>query len=281
MTLPPAPILIASDLSPRSDRALARGIVLARAHACPVIVFTAIDSALPEDMASDMAERARARLAEQIDPLAKDDVQVTIETHVGDPGDDIIDRITRLEPRLLVMGTHRRRAFFDLVRETTMQRIVRQSDCTALLVADPAEARYQRIVLATDFSPAAASVLRAARDLVAEEAHVVAIHALHIPYAGQVARSPELMAELETSFRKDAIVADAAWRAAHDLSDIPETRIVTAPIRAVLEDQATRAPHTLLAVGAHGRVGANRAVLGSVAVDLLRSPPCDVLIARP
>ena len=37
----------------------------------------------------------------------------------------------------------------------------------------------------------------------------------------------------------------------------------------------------LIAVGAHGRVGAGRAILGSVSTDLMRDPPCDLLIARP
>ena len=34
----------------------------------------------------------------------------------------------------------------------------------------------------------------------------------------------------------------------------------------------------LLVIGTHGKTGLAHAVLGSVAEDLLRSPPCDVLI---
>lgn len=179
------------------------------------------------------------------------------------------------------MGTHRRRAFLDILRETTMQRIVRRTDCAALLVTDPADVPYQRVVVATDFSPAAAVVLRIGRTLSADDAPVQLIHALQIPYAGRIARSPELMSQMETSFRKDAAASDAAWRDTHDLTDLPPTDIVTTPILAALDTAPEGTKHTLIAVGAHGRVGAHRSVLGSVAVDLLRSPPCDVLVARP
>ena len=49
----------------------------------------------------------------------------------------------------------------------------------------------------------------------------------------------------------------------------------------MIQDHLAKGRYDLIAVGAHGRVGAARAILGSLATDLMRDPPCDLLIARP
>lgn len=278
-----APIMIASDLSSRSDRAIARGIALARKLNAPVEIISILDGALPEDMATEMANRAKERLSHQAAPLAGEDMSISVDVHVGHPCEDIIERIDALNPQLLVMGTHRSRRFLDMLRETTMQRIVRRSDCTALLVREPADRPYTRIISGTDFSPAAAQVVKTAQRLSDAQAEVLPIHALHIPFTGRLGHTPELSSELETSFRKDALSLDSTWRQTYGLTGLAPTKIVTTAAHSALEAEVQAGPteNTIMAVGAHGRVGANRAVLGSVVTDLLRDPPCDVLVARP
>ena len=60
-----------------------------------------------------------------------------------------------------------------------------------------------------------------------------------------------------------------------------ETVIRAGIVTQVLSEELARSGARLLTAGAHGRVGQARALLGSVATDLLRAAPCDVLIARP
>ena len=48
----------------------------------------------------------------------------------------------------------------------------------------------------------------------------------------------------------------------------------------VLHRQISRLEPDLLVIGTHGRTGVAHAFLGSVAEDLLRAPPCDVLAVK-
>ena len=280
MSDPSAPILIASDLSARSDRALARGIDLARRLDTSAVVRTVLDSAMPEDMAEDLAARSAQRLKEQAEAIGQGEVAITIDAHIGDPGDDIVAKIVELKPRLLVMGTHRRRPFLDILRETTMQRVVRNTDCPALLVKDTADRGYDRIIAATDFSPAAAAA-GMALGIAEEGCEVTPVHALYVPFTGRMSNSPELMRELEASFRNDAKKLDTDWRDQNGLAALPDTQILGSSPIAVIEGAVGGAAHALIAIGAHGRVGASRSMLGSVVTDLMRDPPCDILVARP
>jgi nucleotide-binding universal stress UspA family protein len=51
-------------------------------------------------------------------------------------------------------------------------------------------------------------------------------------------------------------------------------------VRDVIHRQLSRLKPDLLVIGTHGRTGVAHAVLGSVAEDLLRDPPCDVLAVK-
>lgn len=51
-------------------------------------------------------------------------------------------------------------------------------------------------------------------------------------------------------------------------------------VRQVLCEEADRPTADLLVVGTHGRTGVSHELLGSVAEDILRSPPCDVLAVK-
>ena len=62
---------------------------------------------------------------------------------------------------------------------------------------------------------------------------------------------------------------------------MPPTEIVLGAPQLMVRNRAGQGRADLIAMGAHGRVGAARAILGSVSTDLMRDPPCDLLIARP
>ena len=51
-------------------------------------------------------------------------------------------------------------------------------------------------------------------------------------------------------------------------------------VREVIGRQVSRLNPDLLVIGTHGRTGVAHAFLGSVAEDLLKNPPCDVLVVK-
>jgi nucleotide-binding universal stress UspA family protein len=51
--------------------------------------------------------------------------------------------------------------------------------------------------------------------------------------------------------------------------------------RAILLNEAVRGRADVIAIGTHGRSGLSRALIGSIAEDVIANAPCDVLVARP
>ena len=275
-----APILVATDMSNRSDRAMSRAFHIARDLGAPVVVLTVLDEAMPTDLMPELHIRSRERLERFSNDLSDGAVAFKIEVQTGDPTHDILAAAAALKPRLLVLGTHRPRPFLDMLRETTVQRIVRLSDVPTLLVTDRDDHDYAHVLVPTDFSPAAAAAARLALTL-APGAQMAAVHALHVPFSGMLATTPAAQHDLEKPFRHDAERADADWRQALAIPGLPPTDIVLGAALSVVLKRCERGEIDLIAVGAHGRTGAARAILGSLATDLIRDPPCDLLIARP
>lgn len=277
-----APILVASDLSPRSDRAMQRAFRIGAAHNRKVIAFSVLDDAMPADIVKETHARAQARLARFAASLAKDN-PYEVRTTIGDPTADVLTMIDKTGTDLLVIGSHRPRAFLGALRETTMQRIVRHTNCPVLLAQDTCDHDYDTVLLACDFSPACAAALGLARRL-APQAKIAPIHALHLPYSGFLGRSDQSKTELEAPFRTEAEAANVTWRVSQDLDADPqvsETEILIGSPYPVMRREAEHRPADLIAFGAHGRAGSARAILGSLASDLTSDPPCDLLIARP
>lgn len=273
-------ILVATDLSPRSDRAVRRAADLARSHNARLTLIHVLDDAMPDDLLVHAQTRSTEHLERFAASVAGDLTYTTLPC-VGDPTETLLDMVQDQDPSLLVVGVHRPRSILGELRETTAQRVVRLSSCPVLIVREPDDHPYRAVLAATDFSPAATAALNLGH-MLAPTASVTPIHLMHIPYQGLAGYSDEANAALQASFLHDATAADADWRAKHALPvTIGHTEFAQGGPWITLKTAADRHRADLITVGAHGRAGAHRALLGSLATDLMRDPPCDVLIARP
>ncbi|WP_299042500.1 universal stress protein [uncultured Tateyamaria sp.] len=273
-------VLVATDLSARSDRAVRRAAQIARDHGARLRVMTVLDDAMPADLIAMVHDRTQSTIAHFV-ASACDGVDVTVDVQPGDPTTAIVQACTA-DVDLLVMGTHRARAILDAIRETTMQRIARLTATPVLLVTDRADHPYAKVVAACDFSPASSAALRLAH-LIAPAAHITPVHTLHIPYAGRLSHSTAAADAIEASFRHEAESAARTWLERETLptQHMADLEIIPGSPMQILHGKVDHAGVDLITVGAHGRVGAARSLLGSLATDLMRDPPCDVLIARP
>ena len=273
-------ILVATDLSTRSDRAVRRAAHIARAHGAALPVLTVMDDAMPAEVIDTLHAKTRAAL-ERFVGSGCVGVNVTIMAKPGDPTTDILHACAE-GIDLLVMGTPRVRPFLDLLREPTMQRIVRHTSTPVLLVTDRADHHYENVTSACDFSPASSAALRLAH-AIAPEAKLHPVHALNVPYAGRLSRTQAAGDAIEASFRKEAAASARSWLATEALptSHMTDLEILPGSPLPILRSKVELGDIDMIAVGAHGRVGSARSLLGSLATDLMRDPPCDVLIARP
>ncbi|WP_137701406.1 universal stress protein [Marimonas lutisalis] len=265
-------ILVATDLSERSDRALHRAAQIAKAHAASLSVVSVVDDDYPSRIIEDLTERVRQHL-EQIVPAA--DLACEIHVEAGDPTETLLRHINGNSVDLAVLGLHRHRAVLDGVRQTTMERLVAGARVPVLLAKGLQSTNYQKVLAPVSFSPACASALRVAR-VIAPEAEYELCHAWHVPFSGFTGGA-------ESDFGKQIhreIVGEAkAWHAALDL-DVPQPDLILGGVGEVLAIRLREFSPDLITIGAHTRAGRALHRLGGFAAELIRDPPTDLLIAR-
>lgn len=270
--------LVATDLSERSDRAVRRALRLARRKDATCHVLHVVDDALPRDLAETIRADAEARLRRFVDaqPNGKG---AEVAVLIGDPIATIAEAARARNADIVLFGLHRPRPFLDMLRETTLERLVRLSRRPALLVRDPADHDYGRILVPVSFSEACATALDAARKL-APKAEISAFHAIHLPFAGLThehrggAMDHELTAEAEATRN--------TWCAAQGLSkELCAVTPVTGSLGAVTDRHIQDFKPDLIALGTHTRSRFSTHPLGRFAAALVRDPPTDLLLAHP
>ncbi|MCG8595703.1 MAG: universal stress protein [Kiloniellales bacterium] len=274
-------ILMATDLSARSDRALERALRLAADHGGEVTVVHVVDAELPASLADAQAQAAKQAIREHIATLtAAEGLQVSAEVVFGRAYLGILDMSEKMDAELILLGLHREDAFRDMFRGTTAERVIRAGDVPVLLVKERASGPYQRIMVGVDFSVYSRRAVEFAVGF-APTARFHLVHAYDVPFKGflhgQDTRR-EISKQHETQFQNMVEEEMAAFLSTLDAKTPELERIMEhGVVREVIHRQVDRLKPDLLVVGTHGRTGVAHALLGSVAENLLREPPCDVL----
>lgn len=272
-------ILVATDMSPRSDRAIERAAMLAKECDAQLHILSIIDSALPEEIAASLTDDIRGKLSRYATHL-NGVYGITPVPHVvvGDLTTDLKAGCDAHEADLVVLGLHRPRPILEHFRETTMELLVRQAEIPVLLVKNAALGPIKKAVAAIDFSPASAGAVEAVHRL-APNAQISLISALHVPYAGMLGSE---RTNLEAAFRKEMEVIRDSWMEKYPLPEgLDPPVIVAGAVQMVVEAQVEALGADILAIGAHSRSLPTRWTIGSLAGDLVRRPPTDLLIAQP
>ncbi len=269
-------LLMATDLSARSDRALDRAVALAAAEGAALTVLHVVDDDLPASVIEAQTRAAGRAIDERLRATRGiDAIQSEVEIATGRPDVAIASAAGRSAADLVIIGSHRDRPVADLFRGTTAERLLRASPVPVLLVKTPAEEDYRRLLVAVDFSPAAKHAVEVAAQLLpASELEIV--HAYQIPFEGFLKdddTTQQVVARAEAEMQ--AFIADLDLGAGQVPCVLQEGEV-----RAVLYDLVARRQSDLMVIGTHGRTGVRRAILGSVAEDLLRAPPIDVLVVN-
>lgn len=274
-------LLIATDLSARSDRAVECAVSLARQHNARLTIVHVIDEEMPSSMAQVHQNAANESIQAHIDTLLDgDDSHVTVKIVVGRPYRDILEVSEDFEADLIVLGLHRKDAFKDMFRGTTAERVIRAGKFPVLLVSDRPSGAYRRIMVGVDFSIYSRRAVEFAVRF-APDGQFELVHAYDVPFKGFL-YSPETQKEVikqhEIQFKK-MIDEEMATFLSSLKPNAPKLERVMqeGTVRDVIHGQVERIKPDLLVIGTHGRTGVAHAFLGSVAEDLLRNPPCDVL----
>lgn len=275
-------ILVASDLTARSDRALQRAVIMAAAFGAELKVVHVVDETLSAPLAFKHKEAAREALAEQIS-AAGGSVGANISQEVlpGVDYRDIAGRAQAWGADLVVLGVHRH-GTRELFRGTTSERVVRYGAVPVLIVKHTVGHPYRTVLAAIDLSSHSLAAVRTASQLV-PGGNVSIVYAAHRPFNAFLSRaSQDQMVRSQHACFAAEIGALTKQLAAELGEAVPEfTFIMTeGEIEHVMRRLAEEHKPDLIAVGTHGRAAFAQAIIGSVAEGLLAETPCDVLAVK-
>jgi nucleotide-binding universal stress UspA family protein len=264
-------ILVASDLSGSSVRAIRRAALVARATGAALGVLHVLEG---EETAARPG-LARALAEAGVGPDA-------IEILPGDPYAVIADAAR--DAALLVLGEPRRRTIGELFTGTTAERIMRRVATPILMVRGEARQPYRRLLFPVDFSAVSLSAAQVAAGLGLGAGACVAVHAYGTP-------------QIDLMLQASAFSMDDVRRHIADERDRVETKLARLLARAGMPCRAVGVPiettaatailsyakafeADLIGLASRGQPTVARRVLGSVAAHVLARAEADILHVR-
>lgn len=280
-------ILVATDFSPRSDRALRRAVLLARQIRASLALLHVIDEDRPARLVEAERREAEALLVDTATTIrGQDGVDCRWLLRGGDPFAGILEAAQELDPLLLLMGPPRRQLLRGVLTGTTAERVLRETRRPVLVAAGVPAAPYRRLLLATDLSPGAEAAARVVDRLGFDRAvGIAAVHAISTAAMPLLLRTPVTAAASEGLL--DELRREASAELARFLAGVGlvRARRVVCPVRDRVADTllevAARLRADLLVLATRGRVGLGKLVLGSVAEAVLKQAEIDVLAVPP
>lgn len=288
-------ILVPTDGSPLSERALRYAVPLAERHgarltllhvAAPVLDAIAGGGAPVREPALDAAWRAEDRKA--VERIAKRTrkqtaVQVDVAYRSGRPAPTIAEFATTERADLVVLCTHGRGGFERLWLGSVADALLRQLTVPTLLVRgargvalpEPGEELFPHVLVPLDGSPRAESALDAAIGLVGTAASAFTLLSVVHPTAAMGAKSFPSQAERDlcASYLEPLAVRHRAGG-----RSVAVETAVTANVGRAIVEHAKRHEASLIALATQGLGGVQRFIVGSVADKLLRTSPVPVLV---
>lgn len=137
----------------------------------------------------------------------------------------------------------------------------------------------KNILFATDFSPAANAAAPFAIQLA--KSYGAKVYGVHVnPFENYAVAAPEAWAALSDT--RDEKITEYTARLDEQLAGVQHEAVIgEGNIWAEISDVVRQKHIDLIVLGTHGRSGLGRALLGSVAEEILRQAPCPVLTVGP
>lgn len=276
-------ILVATDLSGRSEKAVARGMSLAAQYGARIKIVHVVDDDQPAVLADLEASRSADLLAESVRPHAERfGVTPEVEIVRGIESEAIRIAADEMNAGLLVLGAHRRQFLRDVFTGTTVERVIRTCERPVLMVRLDIEETYKRAVAAIDLSkPSVDALAFAAGVSFFGCSSLMLLHA-YMPLASGFMRYASVEEDRIEDYAR--ALAGEARSALENLARTmplaelkPELLIEEGAAAEVIAGVISRKSPQLVVLGTTGNSILKNLVIGSVANAILRDAECDVL----
>jgi nucleotide-binding universal stress UspA family protein len=277
-------ILVATDFSARSDRALRRAVLLARQTGAILSLVHVVD----DDQPAAIVEVEREAAGRLLDELARTLVEVdgvTADARIvlATPSEGVVDAAEAVAADLVVVGVPRPQMLRDVFVGTTVERIIRAGRRPTLMARGVPTGLYRQILVATDFSEGSGRALRAVAHLGLDRVAAVTVaHAFEAVMPTLHQRDGAIREQAQAWLAEERGKSDRA------LAEFLAPFALALPRRLVLLNEGSEAETLvaaaradsvdLIVIGTRGLSALGGRLLGSVTTELLRSAPVDVLV---
>lgn len=276
-------ILVATDLSGRSEKAVARGLSLAAQFDARLKIVHVVDDDQPAVLTDMEASRSADLLAEAVRPLAeKFGVTPDIEIVKGIESEAIRMAADEMNADLLVLGAHRRQFLRDVFTGTTVERVIRTCERPVLMARLDIEETYKKAVAAIDLSKPSIDALEFASSVSFFGCSSLMLLHAYLPLASGFMRyasvGEERIEDYARALESEARSALENLARTMPLAGLkPELLIEEGAAAEVIADVIARKSPQLVVLGTTGNSMLKHIVIGSVANAVLRDADCDVL----
>ncbi len=272
-------LLSATDLLPKSEAAIDRAGLLAQELSADLTLMHVASPVASARALEQSLEMAHARMkARSRSPLWFAGPQPEVVVRAGSPARAILDTMADVQPDLMILGPHEKRGAADALQGTLTEKVVAARLCPVLVVQRNGRHPYRHVVLALDTTDKSRAALRGAERLVLNRStQATVVHASPPPHV--------LLQDLSGPQVGSHVDCLHATEAMHELLEEESTNplrygLIVAdrqPIPAIRNALQALKPD-LLVLGTQGDGRLRRALLGSVANQILKIATCDVLI---
>ena len=277
-------LLVATDLSDRSERAQRRATLLARRHGLAIRLIHVIDAEQPDaliDSQHDQATSILQRLARTIE--TSDGIGCSTDVRTAGSVEAGIHSAVNDETRLVILGSHRKRPFRDLFLGGTSERIIAHAERPVLIVQGPPIEDYRKVLLTTDLSAGS----REAADQLAGQSLIADASVMVLHVAGSLEQSATASNQATASGQEkmlahaQAVAADALNRLVTESNLGMVAQRVEAdprPIAATILEVAEREATDLIVLTPRQPTGVETFLRYSVTTRMLNASPVDLLV---
>ena len=288
-------ILIATDFSPRGERAVQRAAQLASEHgaelyllhalpALPLEVFKRLIAATPLETEQRLYNRAKIALQNRAEILASKGIRVKHHVAIGRPHIEINRYAQSHHADLIVIGDQGESFARELFLGTTASKTLRTGHHPLLIVRQEPRDKYKHVLVPVDFSKNSLNALEMALKAAAE-ASIHVLHVVEMPL-GQKLKQAGYDAERVDHYR-DEMLAHAREGMEKIVSDYAhgDTRVASiieyGRASDTIREKTQALDIDLIVIGKRGQTELDEALFGSVTKHILYETPCDVLVVNP
>lgn len=279
------PLLLATDLTFRCDRATDRALALVEAWRGHAVAATVVE---PQERSARNVprheqpawylepgdvQRARQQLRREFSASAQ---PWNLHVAEGRASDHLTALLDAMGQALVVTGPVRSGALGPAVLGSTVDQLLGRRGTAMLMVQSRVHQPYRRLLFASDFSDACRAALTRARALFPEAA-ITVLHGYSVPLLGLLDTTRDQTLD---AARAQLRLEGRAFLREAGLDDSVELLVEHGDPARLVQQYVDSIGTDLVVLGTHGRGALHELVVGSVARRLLTTVEADMLVVN-